>query len=1097
MMEIIVLMLLVAGATAGDTGGRPPVIKEHPGSVVARRNDPATLNCAASGAARIQWFREGREVATSPLDSRSHRVLLPSGSLFFLRVIASKKDADAGTYWCVASNSHGETRSRNATLTVASLAYDFQRQAGPSVRIRVGDPLVLPCRPPRGTPTPEVHWLREGHLVSNASRVSVSDEGDLVFSRTVEGDAATYVCRARNAAGVRESSPTHLTVMTPPWFEERPSNVTSASGVVVELACRARGSPAPTVTWRRLDGKMPLGRATIQEEKLVLDGVVAGDSGTYVCEVENEAGVAAARASLTVVDAPQLTQRSQDLQVMAGQATQVMCRVEGQPPPTVLWRLPTVDRAALLSPGQTSGHATVSADGRTLLLQQASAEDSGTYHCWAVSSGGGVSGRAEVLVVSGHPPPVMGVGPRDLTLTRGSQASFPCEAVSEGAEADLAWWHRPSPSHPPRRLSQGAAHPRLSLPANGALIIKDVRDEDAGIYTCHVTAASGTVQQQAVLRVSKDAPRQPASQPLLPAPPSKPRLVAVNETAVQLSWMPNSQVSGDSNQWYKVEYWREGWEEWRVAHAVVTSERCVVTRLTPGQTYTFLVRAVSSRGASFPSPWSDPVTTRPPPDPSLTLEQLRHIRRRLSRPVLTLTSAAVSAPDSVQLVWDFLAPTEESVEGVLVYAVDDLGAVQVATVLGTSSSTHLLDDLRPNTPYMFFVVPFWHSVEGTPSNSRSLTTPEDVPEAAPGDVRLSQRRDGSVLIQWSAVGEREARGRLVGYQVTLNHNGSHTTQTVTTPWLESRGLLPGQLYTVRVAALTAAGTGPLSDPVLLDVGRAGAHGFPDADGDANGGEEEEEGGGSLLYAPPQPAWLVYLLIPLVVLLCLATLLYVGRLRHKAPPSNPPHAPALYQDPSIYPDHPSVNMYSEHKLWRPTDSDKDSSLSSTRLLPADQTANEYAEPRLQRTSQVTTEPYATTALLSDDPLRQRQDARWPHQGTDDSGVHVNWVAFLPPPPACPPPLDLDQGDPASSSGPLQAPRGVHSATSQYDNMAGSSERYERPCGNDTQHTYEAYTQVVTPLDGVLTFNTLQTRGSRRVRAHCSSARPPEPERSNTQ
>ncbi|XP_071521998.1 roundabout homolog 1-like [Panulirus ornatus] len=1073
------LVLCLLGLAVANEGG-PPVIKEHPSSIVARRNDPATLNCAASGAARIRWFHDGEEVATSPQDSRSHRVLLPSGSLFFLRVTATKRVSDAGTYWCVASNSYGATRSHNATLTVAAIAYDFQRQAEPLVKARVGDSLVLPCQPPKGSPPPELTWLRDGLQVTNSSRVSVTEAGDLVISQAVQEDSAVYVCRARNAAGTRESQPTHLTVMTPPSFEERPTNITSPSGVVVELKCRARGLPTPTVTWRRLEGKMPLGRATIVDQQLVLEQVEPMDSGVYVCEVENEVGIAAARATLTVIDAPELTQRPQDLQVMAGEAAKISCRVEGDPKPLVMWRLPSLDRTALLTPGQHNGHASVSSDGHILQVEQVTSQDSGTYYCWGVNSGGGVNGMAEVIVLAAHPPPVVGLGPKDLTIAPGSVATFPCEVVSEAAKATVSWWYRAVIHLLPRQLKQDSGDSRLSLPENGALILKDVRQDDAGIYACHVTAATGTVAQEAVLRVSEDADEvEPL---LLPPPPTKPCLVAVNQTAVQLSWLPNSRRSGESEQWYTVEYWRQGWDEWRVADAIIRQESCVVSQLTPGHTYTFLVRAVSSRGASFPSPWSDPVTTRSPRDPSLTVDEVRHARRRLSRPIVTLTDAAIIAPDSVLLTWNSLATTDKSVEGVLVYSVAKMGTVQVATVLGVSSSSHLLRDLRPNTQYTFFVVPFWRSVEGTPSNSHTLTTTEDVPAAAPGDVRVTLREEGSVLIKWSSVSGEEARGELVGYQVMISHNGSQTTETVVSPWLEARGLLPGRLYTVRVAALTGAGPGPFSDPALVNVGYGGA--------DGRGTMADDDDSDSKLYAPPQPAWLVYLVIPLVLLLFLATLWYVRRLRNKAPPStNPPHAPTLNQDPSIYPNHRSVILYSEQNLWQPSN-EKDSSLTSTRLLNPDQMVSEYPEQRMHRSSETTAEPYATTALLALESPRLNQGWRY---HSDDSGVQVNWADILPPPPSCPPPpTDLDLGDPTDGNDP-QMTRGLYSP--QYITKGGS-EQYGRPCDTSSEHTY----MQVTPgdsRDGSIAFTTRQGHSYHKIQAEYHIPRSADsPPRSNT-
>ena len=95
-----------------------PEITQHPINRTVVRNEPVTLDCLASGSPipTITWFKDGLPLT---MDRSSHRILLPDGSLFFLRAMQNRKEQDGGVYWCVAENEHGEARSKNATLDIA------------------------------------------------------------------------------------------------------------------------------------------------------------------------------------------------------------------------------------------------------------------------------------------------------------------------------------------------------------------------------------------------------------------------------------------------------------------------------------------------------------------------------------------------------------------------------------------------------------------------------------------------------------------------------------------------------------------------------------------------------------------------------------------------------------------------------------------------------------------------------------------------------------------------------------------------------------------------------------------------------------------
>jgi hypothetical protein len=91
------------------------------------------------------------------------------------------------------------------------------------------------------------------------------------------------------------------------------------------------------------------------------------------------------------------------------------------------------------------------------------------------------------------------------------------------------------------------------------------------------------------------------------------------------------------------------------------------------------------------------------------------------------------------------------------------------TVLSSQAPTnsYVLQQLQEYTQYEFFVVPFFRSVDGPPSNCRHARTLADFPSAAPHNVHVRLLNLTSVHISWQPLPVRNRNGLIQAYQLQL------------------------------------------------------------------------------------------------------------------------------------------------------------------------------------------------------------------------------------------------------------------------------------------------------------------------------------------
>uniref|UniRef100_A0A452EJT6 Roundabout homolog 3 n=1 Tax=Capra hircus TaxID=9925 RepID=A0A452EJT6_CAPHI len=812
------------GSRIGPEDAMPRIVEQPPDLLVSR-GEPATLPCRAEGRPRpnIEWYKNGARVATAREDPRAHRLLLPSGALFFPRIVHGRRSRpDEGVYTCVARNYLGAAASRNASLEVAVLRDDFRQSPGNAV-VAVGEPAVMECVPPRGHPEPSVSWKKDGvRLKEEEGRITIRG-GKLMMSHTFKNDAGMYVCVASNMAGERESGAAKLVVLERPSFLRRPVNQVVLAGAPVDFPCEVQGDPPPRLRWRKEDGELPTGsRYEIQSDhRLQIRRVSAEDEGTYTCVAENSVGRAEASGSLIVHVPPQLVTQPQDQMAAPGDSVAFQCETKGNPPPAIFWQ--KEGSQALLFPSQSlqpTGRFSVSPRGQ-LNITEVQSRDAGYYVCQAVSVAGSVLAKA-LLEVKGASleglPPIILQGPANQTLALGSSVWLPCR-VSGNPQPSVQW-------KKDGQWLQGD-DVQLSVMANGTLYIASVQEGHMGFYSCVAKSSTGEAAWSGWLRRREDqgaTPDPPAEPSTPPGPPSQPVVTEITKNSITLTWKPNPQAGATVTSYVIEAFSQAAGNTWRTVADGVQLETHTVSGLQPSTIYLFLVRAVGAWGLSEPSPVSEPVRTqdsspsRPVEDPWRGQQGLAEVAVRLEEPV-------VLGPRTLQVSWTVDGPVQ-LVQGFRVswrVAGPDGGSWSVLDLPYPSQQSTVLRGLPPGTQVQVKVQAQGQEELGAESPLVTRSIPEEAPSGPPQGVAVALGGEGnsSITVSWEPPLPSQQNGVIEEYQIWCLGNESrfHLNRSAA-GWARSavlRGLLPGLLYRTQVAAATSAGVGVASAPVSVQL----------------------------------------------------------------------------------------------------------------------------------------------------------------------------------------------------------------------------------------------------------------------------------------
>uniref|UniRef100_A0A8C7Z9H1 Roundabout, axon guidance receptor, homolog 1 (Drosophila) n=1 Tax=Oryzias sinensis TaxID=183150 RepID=A0A8C7Z9H1_9TELE len=753
-------------------------------------------------------------------------MLLPSGSLFFLRIVHGRRSKpDEGSYVCVARNYLGEAVSHNASLEVAILRDDF-RQNPADVMVAAGEPAVLECQPPRGHPEPTISWKKDGVNIDDRDERITIRGGKLMITNARKSDAGKYVCVGTNMVGERDSEVAELTVLERPSFVRRPGSQVVLVDQSVEFRCEARGDPVPTVRWRKDDGELPKGRYEIREDHtLKIRRLTSADVGSYTCVAENMMGKAEASATLTVHVPPAFVVRPRNQVVGVGRTVTFQCEATGNPQPAIFWqREGSQNLLFSYQPPQPSSRFSVSQTG-DLTITDAERSDMGYYSCQALNIAGSVITKAllEVTdVVSDRPPPVIRQGPTNQTVPVDGTVDLNCMAAGNPTPTIL--WRKDG-------VLVSTHDSRVKQLDTGALQIRYAKLGDTGTYTCIASTPSGEASWKSFVEVqefgSPIQPHRPTDPNLIPSAPSKPEVTEVTRTSVTLSWKPNLNAGATPTSYIIEAFSHASGSSWQTLAEHVKTESFVLKGLKPSAVYLFLVRAANAYGLSDPSPITDAVKTQDIPPTSQGVDH-RQIQRELGEVVIHLHNPTILSSSSVRVQWTVEQQSQYTQGYRVMYRPSPEGPQKsewsVFEVRAPTEDSAVVTQLRKGVTYQFKVRPFFNEFQGTDSDVKIGKTLEEAPSAPPRKVTVTESGDNgtAIIVSWQPPPEEDQNGVVQEYKIWCLGNESryHINRTVdgSTFSVLIPSLAPGIRYSVEVAASTGAGPGVKSDVTFFQLG---------------------------------------------------------------------------------------------------------------------------------------------------------------------------------------------------------------------------------------------------------------------------------------
>ncbi|KAG1714523.1 Muscle M-line assembly protein unc-89 [Nymphon striatum] len=430
---------------------------------------------------KFKWFRDGHEFDAS----ERFKIILNEDEDSLALVFQHVKPEDAGLYTCVASTTSGKI-SCSAELTVQGEANRLMKEPVPptiiadltDMEVSIGGSAMLELKI-SGYPKPQITWYKDGDEIKAGGRFRFlfeDHESSALIIRNAEiGDTGTYTVLARNNLGEVTTSG-ELLVKVPPSFKKKMCDMSVMTDEPVRFEVEVEANPTPEVKWYK-DGQQlsESERVKMMKENdelfaMVIDKARPDDSGSYSCQVSNDAGDISGFSNLSVNDPPSFVRQLKDVNASKNDNISFEAKIAGSPKPDVKWMKDGQEIRA------DNKHIKIIEEDSTtyiLALSEVNESDVGDYSCHISNEYGDVTESARLNL-------------QNVEAREGEEVKF--EVKTEGSPTPKIRWYVED-----TEIKTCSEYRIDSDDENGthSLVVKKVTSELTGQYSCKVVNSLG------------------------------------------------------------------------------------------------------------------------------------------------------------------------------------------------------------------------------------------------------------------------------------------------------------------------------------------------------------------------------------------------------------------------------------------------------------------------------------------------------------------------------------------------------------------------------------------------------------------------------